>query len=78
MGSKYSKSTIERVLLTLNSISETISFRIDEGKDGLRQLTFDVQTLRKVLEEKNKRDASAMTRPLVSVICPALIIVRSV
>lgn len=29
----------------------SISFRIDEGKDGLRNLTFDAQTLRKVLEE---------------------------
>lgn len=56
----------------------SISFRIDEGKDGLRNLTFDAQTLRKVLEEKEERGASAMTRPLVSVICPALITVRSV
>lgn len=32
----------------------SICIRMDEGKDGLRNLTFDAQTLRKVLDENVK------------------------
>ena len=44
----------------------SVSFRIEEGQDGIRTLTADAQALRRVFEE-NARAADAMTRCFLEV-----------